>query len=570
MSGTSGKGKPDKKGKKGEAGEKGENLVLTGFSFTGKSVIGQRVAERLGWELFDIDEEIARAAGKPIPQIFADDGEEHFRRLEREVLERACQGRHTVIVTGGGAIVNPLNRELLSRSGVVICLEARPETIHQRLLSSQQSSATVVRPLLAVPDPLSRITHLKASRQAFYATADLAVHTDQLTHDQVVEEVISAFEGRGNKAKRGSSHGSAEPFVVTTPSESYPVFVGWNILQDLGQRMRQVGLGGGATIISDEQVFSHHGALASESLLEAGFNIESFTVPPGETTKTIDIAERIFDWLVTRLTERGHAIVALGGGMVGDLAGFVAATFLRGLPLVQVPTSLIAMADSSIGGKVGVNHPQAKNLIGAFYQPRLVLADVSTLGTLPQRETVSGWAEVIKHGLALDADFVELLEANSERLTGLEAVATTAAIRRSAQIKAAVVSEDEKERQRRMVLNYGHTIAHGLEAATDYQRFLHGEAVAIGMAGAARLSQRLGLISSDVVERQDRLLQGFGLPTSCSGVDRDGVLKAMTLDKKIRQREIRWVLLEAIGRSVFRSDVPQRDVAEVLKELVLD
>ena len=547
---------------------KKQNLILTGFSFTGKSVVAKDVAKRLGRSLIDSDHRIADIAGKSIPDIFAEDGEEHFRRLEREVLEKACKQKGVVIAIGGGAIVDPRNRELLSGSGVIVCLEAEPQTIYERLLSSDQGEDTVPRPLLAVDDPMRRIIELKASRQACYATADWAVYTDELTQEEVVDEVIRGFE-RVCEQRSDASYSGDIPFVVTTPTQSYSAFVGWGILDDLGRRMRQAGLSGCANIISDENVFPHYGARAASSLVEAGFAVESFSVPPGETTKALDTAVQIYDWLVARRTERVHTIVALGGGMVGDLAGFVAATFLRGLPLVHVPTSLIAMADSAIGGKVAVNHPSAKNLIGAFYQPDLVLADVGTLQTLPERELVSGWGEVIKHGLILDRGFVEFLEGNVEELIALEPKAIVKALRHSAWLKAGVVSEDDRERERRMVLNYGHTIAHGLEAATGYQRFLHGEAVAIGMTGAARLSQRLGLIPNEVVERQRKLIEMFGLPTACSGVGRADVMKAMELDKKVRQRAVKWVLLEDIGRAAFRSDVPQEDVEAVLEELVV-
>ena len=536
------------------------NIILTGFSFTGKSVVGKEVARRLGWNFVDSDEEIVALARKSIPDIFAQDGEEHFRELEHQVLQRACEEKETVIAIGGGAIVDQRNRELFARSGVVMCLEAKPQTIYERLRAIQESSS-VVRPLLAVADPLVRITQLKASRQPYYATADWSVYTDSLPIDEVVDEVVRGFEQA--RARQGDA-----PFVVTTPTESYPVFVGWGLLDDLGRRMRQVGLSDCASIVSDENVFSHHGDRAKKSLEQAGFDVEFILVPPGETTKTIDTAVKLYDWLVTRHTERIHAIVALGGGMVGDLAGFVAATFLRGLPLVQVPTSLIAMADAAIGGKVALNHPQAKNLIGAFYQPRLVIADVSTLATLPKRELVSGWAEVVKHALILDPDCLEFLEANANGLVALEAAATTEAIKRSAWLKAGVVGEDEKERGRRMILNYGHTIAHGLEAATEYERFLHGEAVAIGMTGAAMLSERLGLISHDIVARQGRLIERLGLSTTCSNVDRDRVLKAMALDKKVRERAVNWVLLEGIGQTVFRVNVSREDVVGVLTELV--
>ena len=551
--------------KKGER----DNLILAGFSFTGKSVVAKGVTRKMGWSLVDTDHQIAAIAGKSIPDIFAEDGEGRFRELERQVLKKACNRKKSVIAIGGGAIVDPGNRELFARSGVVVCLEAKPKTIYERLIASKQNEDTVARPLLAGSDTLARITQLKASRQAYYATADWAVYTDDLTPNKVVDEVIRGFEIISSR-RNDANYVESAPVVVTTATESYPVFVGWGILDDLGRRMRQMGLGGCANIISDEAVFFHHGARVSQSLKDAGFEVDSCLVPPGETTKNIETAIKIYDWLVERRTERGHAIVALGGGMVGDLAGFVAATFLRGLPLVQVPTSLMAMADSSIGGKVAVNHPQAKNLIGAFYQPRLVLTDVSTLTTLPKRELVSGWAEVVKHGLILDAGYVKFLETNAAALASLEAQPTAEAIRRSIAIKASVVSEDEKERERRMILNYGHTIAHGIEAATDYERFLHGEAVAIGMAGAAMLSQRLGLIPRDVVTRQNSLLKGFGLPISCSGVDRSRMLKAMALDKKVRERAVQWVLLEDIGKTTFRNDVAAEDVEGVLKKLLSD
>ena len=549
----------------GEKSEKGENIILTGFSFTGKSEVGREVARRLGWRFVDSDDEIVALAGKDIPDIFAQDGEERFRELERQVLAKVCEGERLVISTGGGAIVDPRNRELFARRGVLICLEAKPQTIYNRLLAAQQTDH-VVRPLLAVADPLQRIEQLKASRQPYYALADWSVHTDNLTVEQVADEVIRGFR---QLIGGGAPYFEGAAFTVTTPIESYPVFVGWGLLDELGHRMCQAGLGKLANIISDEEVFSVYGARANESLKQAGFSVESFVVPPGERTKTLDTAVKLYDWLVERRAERFHAIVALGGGMVGDLAGFVAATFLRGVPLVQVPTTLVAMADSAIGGKVAVNHPQAKNLIGAFYQPRLVIADVSTLSTLPKRELVSGWAEVIKHAVILDLDFFRFLESHVERLLNLEPEATSEAIRRSAWLKARVVTEDERERGRRMILNYGHTIAHGLEAATDYERFLHGEAVAIGMMGAALLSQRLGLISSDVVACQRKLIQSFGLPTSCAYVDTAAVKRAMELDKKVRERAVRWVLLEDIGKAVLRDDVPVADVVAVLEEILI-
>jgi 3-dehydroquinate synthase len=236
--------------------------------------------------------------------------------------------------------------------------------------------------------------------------------------------------------------------------------------------------------------------------------------------------------------------------------------------LVQVPTSLIAMVDASVGGKTAVNHARGKNLIGAFYQPRLVLVDVQALGTLKKRELVSGWAEVVKHGMVLDPRLFAFLQGNTGKLVSLDAEATTEAVRRSIAVKSGIVSEDERESGRRILLNYGHTIGHALEAATGYGRFSHGEAVAIGMTGAAMLAHDLGLLPRDVLEGQSALLQAFGLPTGCSGVDTVNVQDAMELDKKARGKVVRWVLLKGVGSPVIRDDVAEERVREVLGRLL--
>jgi 3-dehydroquinate synthase len=333
--------------------------------------------------------------------------------------------------------------------------------------------------------------------------------------------------------------------------------------------MAEAGLAGRAYLISDSMVHARWGAAAEEALQAAGLRVACHVVPAGETSKSLETAAAIYDWLVSQRAERGEAIVALGGGMVCDLAGFVAATFVRGLPLVHVPTSLLAMVDAAVGGKVAVNHKEAKNLIGAFYQPRLVLADVSTLQTLPPRELTTGWAEVIKHALIMDEGLLRLLEENADAVMSLEPAVTTEVISRSIALKAAVVSEDEREETgRRTILNYGHTIGHGLETAAEYAGMLHGEAVAVGMAGAARIACRLGLLPPETAERQDALIARFGLPLRASGIDAAKALAAMALDKKIKGGDIRWVLLEDIGRPAIRQDVPPALVEEVVSELL--
>ena len=546
------------------------NIALIGFSATGKSAVARKVAELLNWNFMDTDDEIVKRSGKTIPEIFKPDGEGKFRQLERQVLKQACQKSSVVIATGGGAILDPRNQKLFLETSTVVCLEAKVETIYQRILQDTlYSSNPVVRPLLAGDNPLERISQLKSSRQSYYAIADWTVHTDNLSLEEVSQEVIRGWRYTNRHYKDRKQLLEADLACnVETASGRYPVFVGWGLLDKLGEEMKQAGLLGTANIISDETVFSIYGARVRKSLEDNGFVVNCCSVPPGEAAKNIDQAVAIYNFLIGCHVERKDVIVALGGGMVGDLAGFVAATYLRGLPWVQVPTSLVGMADASIGGKVAIDHPQGKNLIGAFYQPRLVLADIQTLTTLPQRELTSGWSEVIKHGLILDAEFVSLLEAKAESLLALTSDVTSKVIARSASIKAQVVAEDEKESGKRIVLNYGHTIAHGLEAAGKYERFLHGEAVAIGMMGAAKLSHRLGLLSQETVERQSLLLKKFHLPVDCAGVNLSDVLAAMELDKKVRSKAIQWVLLEDVGEVVVRSNVPSKEIINVLHEVI--
>ena len=294
-----------------------------------------------------------------------------------------------------------------------------------------------------------------------------------------------------------------------------------------------------------------------------------FIIPAGETSKSFELAQAIYSWLANLKAERGHTIISVGGGVAGDLGGFIAATYLRGMAWVQVPTSMAAMVDASIGGKVAVNLPQAKNLVGAFYQPKGVFADVQSLSTLGKRELSEGWAEAIKHGFILDASLVDVFEEHAEALMDVEPEISTEVIRRSMAIKANVVSQDERETLGiRIMLNYGHTIGHALESSTEYGQFFHGEGVSVGMMGAASMAQEMGLHSQDIVDRQRRLLDRFNLPTSAKGVNVDDILKGMSLDKKVQDGSKRWVMLEEVGRSVVRTDVPEELVQKTVRELV--
>ena len=564
------------------------NVYLIGFSGSGKSAIGRRLARRMRRKHVDMDDEIVARSGTPIPEIFRREGEPGFRSREKELLEEISGRKRLIVSTGGGVPLDPGNRAAMAKSGVIVCLEAKPDFLYGRLKRHLgDESKGQVRPLLEGDDPKKRIEALKEYRQRFYASADWTVHTDDLTTDEVVREVIRGVRFAQRRFGRRKEAGSVFPperslgreseapycrdmgasFVVETPGGRYPVFVGWGTLSELGQRMRNLGLSGKAALISDAAVYEIHGVKALESLRSAGFEAASYAVPAGERSKSEDALTRIYDWMVEQRLERGSTVVALGGGVAGDLAGYAAATFLRGVPLVHVPTSLLAMTDSAIGGKVAINHPRAKNLIGAFYQPRLVLSDVETLTTLPARELASGWAETIKHGMIMDPELLDVLEGDLERVLALDPEMTTEIVKRSSGLKCKVVSGDEKEAGLRLILNFGHTIGHALEAATEYGTLLHGEAVSIGAVGAARLSRKHAGLGDEVVERLSGLLKRFGLPTSMPDLDADRLIEAMLLDKKVRGKAIRWVLLEDIGKPVIRDDIPMESVREVLAGL---
>ena len=358
--------------------------------------------------------------------------------------------------------------------------------------------------------------------------------------------------------------------TVKSTQGAYPIWVGWNTIDEIGERVNSVLDVSTAYIITDEGV--HRQARRAQFSLEAaGIAAHMFIMPAGEAHKTLETVQLVYRWLAERKAERGHLIVAVGGGVVGDLAGFVAATYLRGLPLAQVPTTLLAMMDAAVGGKVAVDLPQGKNLVGAFYQPKFVLVDVSTLQTLPKRELTSGWAEAIKHGLILDRDLLEAFETHRHSLLALEQDIATDIIRRSVAIKANVVSQDERETLGiRILLNYGHTIGHAIESTTGYSSFLHGEAVSVGMMGAARIGNAMGMLADEEVERQRQLLESYGLPLTCGEMDIAAVTDAMMSDKKVKGRANRWVLLDGIGNATVRSDVPAAVVRQTLEALAVD
>ena len=351
--------------------------------------------------------------------------------------------------------------------------------------------------------------------------------------------------------------------VIDLGPRSYPILIGTGILQD-AVVIREAVTARDVLIVTNVTV----GPLYLEQVTRAldGKRVRSTVLPDGERHKTLDVVARIFDALVAGHMNRDACVVALGGGVVGDMAGFAAACYQRGVDYVQVPTTLLAQVDSSVGGKTGVNHPGGKNLIGAFHQPRAVISDTGTLATLPPRELRAGLAEVIKYGLIADAGFLDWIDANLEAILRLDATALTHAIRRSCEIKAAIVAEDEREHGRRALLNLGHTFGHAIETATGYGHWLHGEAVGVGMLLAADVSRRIGWLGAGDVARLRGLLQRAGLPANAPAIGASRALELMRMDKKVLEGRIRLVLLQKTGEGVVRSDYPVDALEATLRE----
>jgi 3-dehydroquinate synthase len=353
---------------------------------------------------------------------------------------------------------------------------------------------------------------------------------------------------------------------VSLGNRSYAIQIAPGLLQKLGGECARLKLGARCAVITDTNVGKHFAKPVYESLVKAGFEPVLITVPAGEKSKCITVIEKCFDQLAAHRLERKSFIVALGGGVVGDLAGFVAATYLRGIPFVQVPTTLLAQVDSSVGGKTGVNLRAGKNLVGAFYQPKLVLCDLDTLKALPEREFISGLAEVIKYGIIYDVQLFAQLERDLLKLLKREPKTLAAVVARCCEIKAEVVSQDETEGGLRAILNFGHTIGHAIENSSGYGKFLHGEAIAIGQVAAAKLSHKiLGLPIRDV-ERIGKLFNRVGLPTQIklNSAQRKKLFAAMKLDKKASGGEIKFVLAQKIGEVVWGRKISPALIEEVL------
>lgn len=534
-------------------------VVLVGMPGAGKTAIGRRLAARFGLPFRDADSEIEAAAGMPITEIFVRYGEPHFRNGERRVITRLLAGPPLVLATGGGAFADPATRAAIKASGAAtLWLRCDLPTLLRRVAGREH------RPMFLNADPAEVLQRLMTARHPFYAEADVTVTCTDESPEVTTRRVQEALAGSTPPRR----------LAVGLGERGYEVLVGPGLLARAGGLLAPVLPARRVVVVSDAAVAPLHLPALRAGLAAAEVKVlAEIAVPPGEASKDFPRLQQVLEAMLAAGLDRRTAVVALGGGVVGDLAGFAAAVAMRGVPFVQVPTTLLAQVDSSVGGKTGVNLRAGKNLAGAFHQPRIVLADTGTLATLPPRELRAGYAEVAKHGL-LQGALWEWCERHGAEVVAGDAAALTHAVLESCRLKGAIVAADEREESAeggRALLNLGHTFGHAIEAEAGFDgSVLHGEAVAVGLGLAASLSARLGACSQEWPSRVIAHLAACGLPARLADLPRrfapDALMARMAKDKKNRDGAMRFVLMRTPGDCFTSSEVPAGTVTALLRD----
>jgi 3-dehydroquinate synthase len=563
------------------------NIFLVGLMGAGKTTVGRALAKKLNKLFIDSDHEIEARTGVSIPLIFEIEGEESFRQRETEVIRDLSARRGIVLATGGGAVMRPENREYLKSRGTVIYLRA---SIHNIL---QRTSRDKNRPLLQTADPRRRLEELSRQREPYYRdVADIVIDTGRPNVQLLVHSILSQLQLEPEELEQEQQTGAvgqAGAIPLSSPNfsmnqqstpqapaptitlqvelgeRSYPIEIGPSLLTDR-ERIARLITGKQVAVVTNTTVAPLYLQGFSQTLRDAGKSVLEIVLQDGEEEKNWASLMQIFDRLLSAKCDRKTTLIALGGGVIGDLTGFAASAYMRGVPFVQIPTTLLAQVDSSVGGKTGINHPLGKNMIGAFYQPQAVIADTMTLHSLPERELSAGLAEVIKYGAVIDAEFFKWIEANIGKLMARDNVALAYAIRRSCELKADVVRQDEREGGLRAILNFGHTFGHAIESGLGYGKWLHGEAVGCGMVMAADLSHRLGHISAVDKERVSALVRAAGLPTEAPNLGAQRWLELMQIDKKNEDGQIKFILMRPLGGHLITA-APQEALLATLQQL---
>ncbi len=554
------------------------HIALIGLMGCGKTSVGRRLAERAGMTFVDLDELIVSRQGQSITEIFRAGGEVAFRAFERAALREVLEQRApTLIAAGGGTFVDGTMRSWLLGAARVVFLKASPKTLLGRI---GEGDERLRRPLLSGPDPMAAIERLLATRAAAYEQADFAVGTDGCTIDEVVDELVRTLrlgslpERPGRRlrpphdepaarqvAPREGKRPEGSASSVDVAGGSYVVELHDEAGAWLIERIAALLPQGRLAILTDDNVAPLHAQPLLQDLLAQGRQVTLHRVAPGEGSKSLTVASRIYDELSTAGLDRHDALLAVGGGVVGDLGGFVASTYMRGIGLLQIPTTTLAAVDASVGGKTALNTPRGKNLVGTFYRPRGVLVSLAHLATQNPRLHVAGLIEAFKMALALDADVFATFERDARALRDRVREPLLLALREAIGLKAQVVSADEHEQGLRAVLNLGHTIGHAIEAGEGF-RLLHGEAVALGMVAELEWAESEKL-SQGVLGRLIALLEALELPTDWRSYRVD--LDAMRLDKKKRGASVRLPIVTQVGAHTFQ-DVPQTTLVSFVQQ----
>ncbi len=510
-----------------------KNIILTGFMATGKTSTGRLLAERLNRPFIDMDDELVAHFGKPIREVFTQEGEAIFRTTEAALCAQLAERQGCVISTGGGALVSAQNRGTFAKTGAILCLTATPDEILRRVADTGE------RPLLntAKTEQEQRVRTLLRERRPAYGAIAHQIDTTGLLTEEVVERILETLAGDAEVA-------NMTRIPVRGPEGSYHICIGEGLLQEAGRLLANRGLRQGpAVIVTNPQIPPDHAEMLATSLRAAGFTPTVCTVPEGEQHKTLASIASLYDQFLAAGLDRKSPVISLGGGVIGDMAGFAAASYLRGVPFVQIPTTLLSMVDASVGGKTGVDLPQGKNLVGAFKQPSLVIIDTAVLSTLPAAEFRSGLAEVIKHGIIGAPElFRQFEEEGPTNLVHLVAEAV--------RVKVEVVEEDPFEEGRRATLNLGHTFGHAIELVSNFA-VRHGEGVALGMVAATEMAAALEQCDPALIGRVRNVLERVGLPVQLTGYDAEAIIAAMGHDKKRVGKTIRFIVPQAVGDVVI-------------------
>ena len=545
------------------------DVVLVGLPGSGKSAVGRRLAHRHEAAYVDLDDAIERAAGRKIPEIFAEQGEAVFRSMERTAVESLGApdpepAIRRVVATGGGAVVDPRNRWALYRGRLPIWLDGRPEVLAQRLRRSPN-----VRPLVTGRDPIGAIRSLARERERFYAAGHRLNSASEV--GTLVDRVDELAAGTGPGSEPMTNAGAV---LLRADTASGHVVLGEGIAATEVGAALGLAKARRAILISEPGAWAAAGKGIAERLTADGWSIEQVMLPEGEAAKRLGVIEDAARQLAGIRAGRDEPLVAIGGGALGDAAGFLAATWLRGVPLIHVPTTLVAQIDSSIGGKAGVDLPEGKNLVGAFHEPIAVIIDVAFLRSLPERQRRAALGEAVKMAALGDEHLFALLEGDGEAIASgdeaaFESGAVAEVVERAAWAKVVVITADEREQGNagRISLNLGHSLGHAVEAAGGFGELLHGEAVAAGLRAAVRIGSELGVTPPERADRVETLLTRLGLATAPLPYSLGAVLGAMATDKKHASGHLRWVLPTADGYEV-RADVPSELVERVAASLL--